>query len=106
MTNILVKIVVELLSTLAVATKQVKQGRISEFVLDGTAFDSCDTEKFIKKLRGENDIEATLQRLDRLTLEEARATTVKTLEVVYGLVRHRRVVMDGEEILPASFFSR
>ena len=50
----------------------------------------------MKKLPGENDIEATLQRLDRLTLDETRATAAQTLEVVYGLVRHRRVVMDGE----------
>jgi hypothetical protein len=54
-------------------------------------------EKFMKKLRGENDIEATLQRLDRLTLDEARATAAQTLEVVYGLVRNTRVVMDGEK---------
>jgi hypothetical protein len=59
-------------------------------------------EKFVKKLRGEKDIEATLQRLDRLTLDEARATAAQTLEVVCGLVRHRRVVMDGEDILPVA----
>ena len=50
----------------------------------------------MKKLRGEKDIEATLERLDRLTLDEARATAAQTLEVVYSLVRHRRVVMDGD----------
>ena len=33
LTNVLVKIIVELVSTLALATKQVKQGRFSEFVL-------------------------------------------------------------------------
>ena len=33
LTNILVKIIVELISTLALATKQVKQRRFSEFVL-------------------------------------------------------------------------
>ena len=33
LTNILVKIIVELISTLALATKQVKQGRFSGFVL-------------------------------------------------------------------------
>jgi hypothetical protein len=48
------------------------------------------------KLRGEKDIEATIQRLDRLTLDEGRATAAQTLEVVYGLVRHRRAIMDGE----------
>jgi hypothetical protein len=52
----------------------------------------------MKKLGGEKDIEATLQRLDRLTLDEARATAAQTLEVVFGLVQHRRVVMDGREL--------
>ena len=33
LTNVLVKIIVELISTLALATKQVTQGRFSEFVL-------------------------------------------------------------------------
>jgi len=33
LTNVLVKIMMELISTLALATKQVKQGRFSEFVL-------------------------------------------------------------------------
>ena len=60
----------------------------------------------MKKLRGENDIEATLQRLDRLTLDEARATAAQTLEVFYGLVRHRRVVMEGVRVLPISSLSR
>jgi hypothetical protein len=59
----------------------------------------------MKKLRGEKDIEATLQRLDRLTLDEVRATAAQTLEVVHGLVRHRRVFMDGEKPLPLPFFS-
>ena len=33
LTNVLVKIIVELISTLALATKQAKQGRFSKFVL-------------------------------------------------------------------------
>jgi hypothetical protein len=59
----------------------------------------------MKKLRGENDIEATLQRLDRLTLDETRATAAQTLEVV--------MVLSGTEGLlwmvrnsPVPFFSR
>ena len=48
------------------------------------------------KLRGEKDIEATTQRLDRLTLDEGRATAAQTLEVVYGLVQQKRAIMDGE----------
>ena len=60
----------------------------------------------MKKLRGENDIEATLQRLDRLTLDEARATAAQTLEVVCGLIQHKRVVMDGKHFSLEWFFDR
>jgi hypothetical protein len=50
-----------------------------------------------KKLIGENDIEAVLQRLDRLTVEESRMTATQTMEVVYGLFDNMKVVMDGME---------
>jgi hypothetical protein len=54
------------------------------------------------KLRGEKDIEATIQRLDRLTLDEGRAAAAQTLEVVYGLFQQKRAIMDGENsIYPA-----
>ncbi|KAI0289897.1 hypothetical protein B0F90DRAFT_1929529 [Multifurca ochricompacta] len=79
MTAIVVKILIEFLSTLALATEQVKQGRLRAFG---------------KKLLGENDVGAVLQRLDRLTQEEARTTAAQTLEVVYGLVKNMKVVMD------------
>jgi len=39
-----------------------------------------------------------LQRLGRLTDDEARTTAAQTLEVVYGLVQNIRVVMDGEQM--------
>ena len=57
----------------------------------------------MKKILGENDIEAVLQRLDRLTLDEARATGAQTLEVVCGLVHHRRVILDGKKHLHTMF---
>ena len=57
----------------------------------------------MKKLRGENDIEATIHRLDRLTLDEGRATAAQTLQVIYGLVRNKRAIMDGEKSLPVPF---
>lgn len=56
-------------------------------------------EKFGKKFLGENDIEGALQRLDRLTQDEARATATQTLELVYQLVQNMKVVMDGYYIL-------
>jgi hypothetical protein len=56
----------------------------------------CNAEKLVKKLFGENDVEAVLQRLGRLTQDEAQITAAQTLEVVYGLIQNMRVVMDGE----------
>jgi signal recognition particle GTPase len=53
-------------------------------------------EKFAKKLLGENDVEAVLQRLDRLTMEESRMTAAQTMEVVHGLFNNMKAVMDGK----------
>ena len=55
------------------------------------------TEKFTKKLLGESEIETVLQRLDRLTQDEARITVAETLGVVHGLVGNMKVVMEGAE---------
>ena len=57
-----------------------------------------DSEKSVKKLFGENEVEAVLQRLDRLTQDEARMMAAQTLEVVYGHFRNMRVVTDGRRI--------
>lgn len=103
LTNVLVKIIIELISTLVLATKQVEQGRFSEFVLGFSPQGLLSgTERFVGKPRGEMDVEATIQRLDRLTLDEARTTAAQALEVVHGLVQHRRVIMDGELLLRSS----
>jgi hypothetical protein len=76
MTEIVVKILVELLSTLALAAKQMNQ-----------------------KAVGRNEIETVLKRLDRLTQDEARTTAAQTFQVVYGLVQDMRAIMDGEPFL-------
>ena len=52
MTNVLVKIIVELISALALVTKQVKQGRPSEFVLIGTTLDSTEHSKTYEEAPG------------------------------------------------------
>ena len=72
MAEMVVKILVELLSTLALATKQIKQGKPSESVFGEMLYylTQCNTEKLVKKLLGEKDVEAVIQRLDRLTQDE------------------------------------
>jgi hypothetical protein len=58
----------------------------------------CAAEKFTKKLLGESEIETVLQRLDRLTQDEARVTVAQTLGVVHGLMGNVKVVMEGAQL--------
>ena len=57
-------------------------------------------EKFAKKLLGEREIEAVLQRHDRLTQDEGRMTVAQTLEVVHGLMNNVKIVMNIRKNLP------
>ena len=96
MSDIMVKIMIEVLSVLALATKQINQGRFSTwYTAILYSVTECGKEKFTKKLLGESDVEAVLRRLDRLTQEEARLTVAHTLEVVHGLFSNLKLVMDG-----------
>jgi len=79
MTDIIIKIMVEMLSVVALAKKQIKRGRFRTFA---------------KKLLGDSEIGAVLRRLDRLTHDEARTTGAQTLSVVHGLVSNMKVVME------------
>jgi hypothetical protein len=96
MTEVIVKIMLELLSVLALASKQIKQGRFSKCAITSIlSMTQCAIEKFTKKLLGESEIETVLQRLDRLTQDEARMTVVQTLGVVHGLVANVKTVIEG-----------
>ena len=55
-------------------------------------------EKLVRKLVGEKKMEAMVQRLDRLTQDEARQTVAQIFKVVHGLVENMKVVMRGEQI--------
>jgi hypothetical protein len=59
----------------------------------------CAAEKFAKKLLGESEIETVLERLDRLTQDEARMTVAQTLVVVHGLMGNMKLVMEGAQLL-------
>ncbi len=47
-----------------------------------------DAEKFVQGIfGGDKHIKAVLQRLDRLTLDEARTTAAEILKAVYSLIQ-------------------
>jgi signal recognition particle GTPase len=87
MTTMVGKIMAEVLSILALSTKEMQERRIREVypteVLD--IFSDFETEKFVKRLGGRTDVEDALQRLDKLTQEEMRTTVAKNQEVTYSI---------------------
>jgi len=56
----------------------------------------------VKKRFGEDDAEAVLERLGRLTQDEAKMTAVEILKVVHGLAQNMNVIMDGKKTLLGS----
>jgi hypothetical protein len=105
MSGTITKIMVEVLSVLSLATKQIKQGRLSKWfrIIFIYLVRDVKLEKFAKKLLGESEIEDVLHRLDRLTLDEARMTGTETLQIVHGLVSNINLVMGGTRLLLCSF---
>ena len=104
MTDIIIKIMVQLLSVLALATKKIKEGRFSKYpTMYTTRATERSAETFAKKLLGDSEVEAVVQRLDRLTQEEARMAATQTLGVVHGLEDDMKIVMEGTEYLHRCF---
>ena len=99
MGELLAKLMVEMLGVLALARQQITRGRFSEFVVAGSSHSTNhDSVKFTKKLLAESDVQAVLQRMDRLTTEESRMTEAQVMEVVCGLFNNMKMVMDGTEM--------
>ena len=86
MTDIIVKIMVEVISILGLVTKEVMQGRTSTSsrVNSYLKFD-IRAERYLKRLIGRNDVEEALQRLDKLTQEEARMAATEVLTITRGI---------------------
>ncbi|KAH9968064.1 hypothetical protein BC827DRAFT_1170013 [Russula dissimulans] len=83
MTDVIVRIMVEVLSILAIMTTEIKQRR---------------REKYLKKLLGRNDVEDALKRLDKLTQEEAQMAIVEVLKVTRNVDDKVDVLIDdGKE---------
>ncbi|KAH9959684.1 hypothetical protein BC827DRAFT_1156241 [Russula dissimulans] len=70
MTDILVKVMAEVLFILGIATKEINQN---------------SAKTFLKKLLGRTDIDDGLRRLDKLTHEEIRMATAEGLKATHGV---------------------
>jgi hypothetical protein len=103
MTELFVKIMAELLSVLALATKRYRERRLSKcavtiYILPVA---QCATGQlqFIKRLLEEKKIVDALRRLDRLTQEDVRMAVAQTLGTVHGLVDDVNGRMGGTQYL-------
>jgi hypothetical protein len=86
MTDIIVKIMVEVLSILGIVTKEIGLGKLSTFFLvDSSPKVDLRAERFFKKLVGMKDVEDALRRLDELTQEEARMAAAEVLKIARGI---------------------
>ncbi|KAH9173902.1 hypothetical protein EDB89DRAFT_2241909 [Lactarius sanguifluus] len=79
MTDILVKIMVEVLHIFGISTREIKLGR---------------TKRYLKRLVGRTDIEDALKRLDKLTQEEARMAAAQLLKITHNI---ENKVIDGKQ---------
>jgi len=96
MTNMIVDIMVEVLTILAVATKETKRGRFSESMSRIFPFlpDGC-SEKYFMKLMGNSDIDDSLDKLDKLTQEETRMASAELLKMTHSVDGKVMGVDDG-----------
>ncbi|KAH9073559.1 hypothetical protein EDB83DRAFT_2191480, partial [Lactarius deliciosus] len=82
MTDIIMKIMVEVLGILAISTKEIKQGR---------------TKKYLKKLAGRTELDDALKRLDKLTQEEARMAAAQLLKIAHNVENKIMQVIDDRQ---------
>ncbi|KAI9438080.1 hypothetical protein H4582DRAFT_2098857 [Lactarius indigo] len=80
MTNIITKIMMEVLTIFGIATKELRRG---------------SAKKLLKKLAGRTDLEDAVKKLDRLTQEEARIALAEVLKITH-IVHDDVKVVDGK----------
>ena len=99
LTELLGKIMAQLLYLLALLTKMMADSRISELSYLLCVFlAQHDSEKFVKMLVGRRDIEDALLRLDSLTREEYLMVAARNLNVTYHVDRVIRDVRGDLEV--------
>ena len=81
MMELLAKILAQVLSVLALSTKEMKERKISALISRYFFLADYGAEKFMKRLVGKTEVEDGLQRLDMLTKEENLMMAACTLEV-------------------------
>ena len=102
MTDIIVKIMVEVLNVFAIATKEIRQGRTSKLLIIHVlhiGFTVGLPEAYLKKLLGKTEIEDALKRLDKLTQDEFRMAMAQLWTLTRGVDDNVRDIGDMVRVL-------
>jgi hypothetical protein len=82
MTDMMVKIMVEVLDILGTATQEMKQSRFSEDILRLRLLEAhLQSEKFLKNVAGITKLFDGLKKLDKMTNDEARMANAEALRI-------------------------
>ena len=95
MMDTIIQVMAEVLSILGIATKEIRQGRMSKYL--GTNMRMLTegfSEKYVKTLIGKMEMEDALKRLDRLTQEEARMAAAENLKATHAVDERVKGVAD------------
>ena len=95
MMELLAKILAQVLSVLALSTKEMKERRISALIFRYFFLADYGAEKFMKRLVGKTEVEDGLQRLDMLTKEENLLLAACTLEVAGDIRQNVNDIKDN-----------
>jgi hypothetical protein len=86
MTEIMVKIMVQVLDIIGTTTKEMKQSRASEVILHFRLLEiNLLSEKFLKRVAGITKLEDDLKQLDKMTNEEARMAYAEVLRIAHNI---------------------
>ena len=85
LTELLAKIMAQLLSILALSTKAMADRRLSELISSvcGSFLADRDTEQILRRLAGRTEVEDAVLQLDMLTKEENLMVVARNLEVTH-----------------------
>jgi hypothetical protein len=96
LTELLGKIMGQLLWVLALSTKAMTARRMSESIHSPWPFPvDHGKEKFLKRLAGRRDVEDALERLDTLTKEEISMTVARNLRITCDIDHNVKATKDG-----------
>jgi hypothetical protein len=95
MTELLAKVLAQVLSVLALSTKEIKERRISMLIcFRYSSLAENSAEKFMKRLIGKTEVEDGFQQLDFLTKEENLMTAACTLRVASHIQHDARAIKE------------